>query len=254
MGKKLIFIKLGGSVISDKTKVNQPRLDKIDRLAEQLKELEKNFSLIIFTGAGGFGHPVARKYKDNLEKGLKEIKNACKKINKVVVSSLNKVGLKAKTVEPDKVARYENGKMTLFSDDSILKLIKQNIIPVFHADLVDDKKLGISILSMDKFLVDLAIYLKKNNDFGQAGMTIEKAIFVGSTPVTTLGVGDRPVGIVRRITKKSFFEKKNIFYQGREVDVSGGMKYKVEQCLRLADIGINCYITDYLFKKGTLIS
>src|SRR3989338_8255212 len=101
MMKKLVLIKLGGSLISDKTKINKARNYEIKRLSKQIKEIQRNFSLIIFTGAGGFGHPLAEKYKDDLEKGLREIKNAVKKLNKIVVSSLNNVGLRVVSVEPD---------------------------------------------------------------------------------------------------------------------------------------------------------
>lgn len=249
MLKKLLFIKLGGSLISDKTKINKPRDSEIKKICSQIKELQRDYLLILFTGAGGFGHPVAKKYENNLEEGEMEIREACKRLSRIVVDAIiNYGGLKAVSISPSDVATYKNGKMAKLLYGYIAKLLEEDIIPVFHADLVDDEKSGISILSMDKFLVDMAIYLKEK------GVKIDRAVFIGSTPVTTPEVGDRPVRIVQKITKKSFFENQKIFYQGKGVDVSGGMKYKVEQCLRLADEKIESNITDDLLKKGTSIS
>lgn len=250
--KKIIFIKFGGSFLTDKTKVNKVRFIKIKRLSKKIKNLQKKYSLVIFTGAGSFGHPIAQKYKNNLKDGAVKIRNACKKLNKIVVNSLiNEGQLKAVSLTPSKISEYKNNKLIKLSYSYIVELLEKNIIPVFHADLVNDKKLGISILSMDKFLVDCAVFFNNKKK-----VKIKKAIFIGTMPViATPDVSDRHKRIVvNKITKKNFSQLKKIFYKGKEVDVSGGMKYKVEQALRLADIGIKSYITDNLFRKGTLIS
>ncbi len=252
MNKKLVFIKLGGGLISDKTKVNRPRLADIEMLAKEIKaifEKNKDLALLIFTGAGGFGHPVAQKYKNNLQKGLGEIKKAVKTINKIVVSLLVKTGVKAISVEPDRIAEYKNGVLLKLSDDYIVSLLDNKIIPVFHADLVRDKVKGVSVLSMDKFLVDSAIF------FNNKGFKIEKVIFAGTTP----GVVDRFGRTIPKITKNDLSKIQEIFYKGKGIDVSGGMRYKVEQSLRLADEGIESLVidgrtTNIFNKTGTVIS
>lgn len=246
MNKNLILIKLGGSLISDKNKVNVAKISEIKKITKQIKELlakNKDISLLIFTGAGGFGHPVAEKYKNDLEKGLPEIKKAVKELNQFVVNFFNENGLKAISIEPDKVTSYKDGYMVKLLYGYIVELLKKNIIPVFHADLVKDRSLGVSILSMDKFLVDTAIYFKNK------GYKIEKAIFLGTMP----GVISKDGKTIPIITKESTINLSKAFYKGKGIDVTGGMKYKVEQCLRLTDEGIESYITNDIFKKGTLI-
>lgn len=244
--KKLILIKLGGSLITNKTKTNVARLNVIANLAKQIKEIvenNKNLSLIIATGAGGFGHSVAKIYEHNLEEGLPFIKEAVKKINQIVVASLISAGVSAFSIEPSGIAKYKDGKMVKLFHNSIVSLLNKKIIPVFHADLVDDQKLGISILSMDKFLVDLAIFFKNKN------YEIKKVIFAG----TTAGVVSRVGTTIKKITKNNFSKIREVFYKGKGVDVTGGMKYKVEQCLRLTEEEIDSYITNDLSKKGTQI-
>lgn len=216
--KKIILIKLGGSLISDKTKVNVAKLKEINHLSEQIRKIidkNKNLSFILATGAGGFGHPLAEKYKDNLEKGWSHIRAAVKKLNQIVVSSLVHYHVPAVSVKPFLISQPKI--------DKIINLFKAGKIPVFHADLVKDKKGKILVLSMDKFLVDLAIFFK-NRDY-----QIDKVIFAGITS----GVIDREGETIKKITKKYFPQIESVFYKGKGIDMTGGMKQKIKECLRL---------------------
>ena len=68
MSKKLIIVKLGGSLITDKTKPFTARMEIIADLAQQIKEAldeDKNLSLIIGNGGGSFPHYPAVKYQMN---------------------------------------------------------------------------------------------------------------------------------------------------------------------------------------------
>ncbi len=237
--KKIILVKFGGSLITDKTRVNKARLDIIKYLSRQVKEILENdndLSLIIATGAGGFGHPVAKKYEYDLKKGLPLIKKAVKKINRIIVSSLTESEIKAVSVEPSKTAEYKNRRMIALFDDHIVSLLNRNIIPVFHADLINDQKLGILILSMDKFLVDIAIKFKHK------GFNIDKVIFCGITD----GVTDSQGKTVDILNEKKFSQFEASFYSNKEVDTSGGMRGKVKEGLRLTKMGIPCYIINGL--------
>lgn len=233
--KKIILIKFGGSLISDKTKINKAKNKIIKDLVLQIKEIlnnDKDIFLIIATGAGGFGHPVAKKYEHNFKEGLPSIKKAVKKINQIVISSLLNTGLEAVSVEPSEIAEYRDMKMTALLHGYIVSLLNKNIIPVFHADLIKDKKLGISILSMDRFLVDLAINLKNR------GYNIEKVIFCG----TTNGVLDNLGKTIKKISKTNITRFNSSFYDNKAIDTSGGMRGKVGECLRLINKKIPCMI------------
>lgn len=224
--KKIILIKFGGSLITNKTQINKARLDVIENLAKQIKEIlndNNNLSLIIATGAGGFGHPVAKKYERNLKKGLPFVKKAVKKINQILVSSLNKEGVKAESVEPSKISEYSDGKLISLFHGSIVSLLNKNIIPVFHADLIEDQTKGVLILSMDRFLVDVAIELKKK------GFEVNKVIFCGITN----GVLDNKGKTIDKITNMNISKFSSLFYDNKTVDTTGGMRKKVEECLRL---------------------
>ena len=220
--KKIILIKFGGSLISDKSKMNVARLDKIDRLSKRVKNTlgkDKSLSLILATGAGGFGHPLAKRYKNNLGKGWLPIRKAVRKLNKIVVASLVNLGLRAESIEPFSIDNLNIKK--------IAQMLERKKIPVFHADLIKAKN-KISIISMDKFLVDLAIDLKGR------GYPIEKIIFYGATS----GDLNRQGKVIKKIGKKDFPKMEKVFFQKRHIDVSGGMKGKVKESLRAAEKGI----------------
>src|SRR5574339_458739 len=64
--KELVFLKLGGSLITDKTQPYTPLLDVMDDLALQIKtalQTHPNLHLVLGHGAGSFGHVPASEYK-----------------------------------------------------------------------------------------------------------------------------------------------------------------------------------------------
>ncbi len=61
----LIFLKLGGSLITDKSKARAPRLDVIRRLAAEVRQAraeQPNLALVLGHGSGSFGHLEAKRY------------------------------------------------------------------------------------------------------------------------------------------------------------------------------------------------
>ena len=67
---------------------------------------------------------------------------------------------------------------------------------------------------------------------------VEKVIFCG----TTNGVLDSQGKTIKEINKININQYKNIFYDNKTIDTSGGMKGKVRECLRLIENKISCSI------------
>lgn len=225
--KKIILIKFGGSLISDRNKVNVARAEVIGRLSEQVKRIveeKKDLSLILATGAGGFGHPLAEKYKDNLRKGWPQIRASVRKLNKIVTSSLRNLHVPAKSVSPFFISQPKT--------KALIELLKEGKVPVFHADLLKGGRGKILILSMDKFLVDVALELKRK------GFVVDKVIFCGITD----GVLNSRGATIKTFREKSALRLGGHFFQTGIIDVSGGMKQKVKECLRLVDKKITALI------------
>src|SRR5215207_11554757 len=63
--KELIFLKLGGSLITDRTQPYTPRLDIIEDVALQISAALQDYPdlrLVIGHGSGSFGHVAASEY------------------------------------------------------------------------------------------------------------------------------------------------------------------------------------------------
>lgn len=167
--KNLIVIKIGGSVITDKTK-SEPTLRKsvIKDLAKQIAKLYKqNYSIVLVHGAGSFGHPIVKRF--NLHLGMKtdEQKQAfaqtllnMKQLNGIVIESLQKQLVPAVGLHPHNFITQQSGKITKFNTNQIKNLIKQKIVPVLHGDGVIDLDQGCSIISGDTIVPYIAKKLK----------------------------------------------------------------------------------------------
>jgi isopentenyl phosphate kinase len=63
---ELVFVKLGGSLITDKHKEATARMDVIGRLAVEIQralQARPDLSLVLGHGSGSFGHVVAERYQ-----------------------------------------------------------------------------------------------------------------------------------------------------------------------------------------------
>src|SRR5574341_801580 len=106
----LYFLKLGGSLITDKTKPRALRMDVLDRLsAEVAAACSQNpaLHLVVGNGAGSFGHIPARRYgtrqgvhtpKDWA--GFAEVWHEAAALNRLVTDALHAAGLPAVAFPP----------------------------------------------------------------------------------------------------------------------------------------------------------
>ena len=166
MKKKLVIVKLGGSVITDKTaKKGLFRKDVVERLAREIKTAKDRgkFSLILVHGAGSFAHPIARKYRLNegyidtlSSEGFARTKIGVMELNLLVWQELAKVNLPACIVESSAVIRAKSGRIEELDTKFIEMLLAQDIIPLLSGDVVIDEKMGFSIISGDQIVAFLA--------------------------------------------------------------------------------------------------
>jgi len=234
--KKLVLIKLGGSVITDKNTPYRVRGDIIKRLAIELKEVEKDFQIVISHGAGSFAHTSASKYggkKGYVNKlGIAKVAKDVIDMNKLVVDALIDQGIPAVSIRPGAIIIAQNGKIRKAFFDSIAEMLKQNLVPVVFGDVIWDKKWKSTIFSGELVLNHIADYLigKKYK--------IERIIQIGETN----GVYDARMKTVDMIDKKNWHKIKKFIKKGNRIDVTGGMIHKIETSLILAEKGIKTII------------
>lgn len=163
---KLIVLKLGGSVITTKEKAMTPNLENINRLAREIADAEVEH-LIIVHGGGSFGHPLAKQYKikegyeePSQTEGFSRTHQAMLKLNKLVVDALICHNIAAFSVSPSSCIVTKAGRIRIFYDSILTKLLDTGFVPVLFGDAVLDSSIGFTILSGDQLVAVLAIRFK----------------------------------------------------------------------------------------------
>lgn len=240
--KNLILIKLGGSVITDKSKPFTAKVSVIKRLAKEIKEAKskvKNTDFIIGHGSGSFGHTPASKYqtqKGLIDKqslaglaGKESIKGFCLTadaaidIDRIVVKQFISVGLKAVPFSPMSFIYSKEDKLKNVFLDQISESLKLGFMPVVYGDVIFDESKGFTIYSGEKILDIIARKLLKK-------YRKVKIIQCGDTD----GVYGSNGQTIPKINPKNFKEAKKWITGSKSTDVTGGMIHKVEESLKLA--------------------
>lgn len=243
--KELVFLKLGGSLITDKTKPYTPLLDVIDDLALQIAtslQTQPKLRLVIGHGAGSFGHVAASEYKTrdgfprpsplahrerdtteaNYWKGFAEVWYQASMLNHYVMDSLHKAGIRTIALPPSASVVASDGKVSMWETTSIRMALAAGIVPVVFGDVVFDEVRGGTILSTE----NLFAYLVKALDPERVLLAgLEDAVWE-DFPARTHKID--------RITPKSFEDIKHGVGKSDAADVTGGMEAKVKEMLDLA--------------------
>ncbi len=245
----LIVIKFGGSLITEKTsEVPKAKLETIEQIADTLKENVN--SIIIVHGAGSYGHPIAKRY--NLLKGLDndpkqkeaidETRKQVHELNQLLCSKLENVGVQTKTIIPSETMKTKGpDKIKKFPVNEFDSALKANKIPVTYGDVTDDLSQGVTILSGDVILMELArIYNPK------------LTIFVMDYPGVMEGEPKNLEAKVIPLVNSDIREYVRKYYRkGDGNDVTGGLVGKLDCAAEIAKHS-ECWITNLENLDGCL--
>jgi len=238
--KDLILLKLGGSLITDKSKPYTAKEDVIRRLAKEIKDsLSPKYNLLISHGSGSFGHTLASQYDtangiksaDQIN-GLCQVQQVAIEINRIVNRIFLEEGLNVLSFIPSSFTSANNKTLDSIFIDPILTAAKLGIIPLVFGDIILDKKTGCCIYSGETTLDNLIPPLLNN------GFSISKVIQVGATD----GVYDQNGVTIPKISPLNFNSIKSVLAGSSATDVTGGMLHKVEESFKMAESGIDVFI------------
>ena len=164
-----VIIKLGGGLITDKTRYKTVLRDRIDAVSEVISMIiQMGHSVIVIHGAGSFGHIEAKKWdiNDGLKTEIAEqqisaidaIRRDMDELNSIVIQSLNDAGVRCESLPP---RDWVNGVGARFSGDvSVFHRGPDSAVPVSFGDVVDvDGANQFGILSGDHLMVRIATEL-----------------------------------------------------------------------------------------------
>lgn len=235
---ELVFLKLGGSLITDKTRPYTPRLDLLANLAAQIAAAQSvaSLRLVLGHGSGSFGHTAAKMYKtreglppsdpgmrvEDYWRGFAEVWYQASTLNRHVMDALHAAGVSALTFSPAASVTAGNGRVADWDLAGVRTALENGILPVVHGDVIFDHARGGTILSTEDLFEYLAQELRPQRIL-LAGL--EAGVWA-DFPVRT--------DLVARITPATFEGVRARLGGSHGADVTGGMDSKVRQMLNLA--------------------
>lgn len=226
MRNELALIKLGGSVVTFKEKPLTANFEAINNIIRVIATIK--IPLIVVHGGGSFGHYWSVKYDMHTKPddydpyGISIVHESMICLNQIIVNSMIKERLNAYAVMPSNFTFSH--RPIIRKIDELQDIAENGIIPVTFGDIVHIDRRKYSILSGDVIMRILSQALHPS-----------KVIFA-------LNVD----GIYKNIkTKETIKEIKNsnsnrsIDLSRVEADVTGGMRRKVTEALKIARSGVD---------------
>ena len=241
---ELVFLKLGGSLITDKTQTYTPQLEMIEDVALQIAtalQTHPHLRLVIGHGAGSFGHVPASEYRtrdglprsspfthregdeteDSYWRGFAEVWYQASTLNRFVMKALHKAQVSTISLPPSSSVIASDGKVLVWETTPIRMALSSRIVPVIFGDVVFDEVRGGTILSTE----DLFMHLTR-------ALSPERILLAGLEAAVWEDFPARTRRI-ERITPSSFAEISEGVGKSTGADVTGGMESKVSQMLEL---------------------
>jgi isopentenyl phosphate kinase len=230
----LVFVKLGGSVITDKTRPETARPFVIERLAAEIAAAlaaRPDLRLLLGHGSGSFGHMIAGHYGTRQGvrdpggwRGFAKVAAVAARLNRLVTDSLLAAGVPVWSLQPSASARCRRGELVSLASAPVDVALSRGLVPLVYGDVALDDVLGGTIISTEEIFAYLARQLRPT-----------RLILVGV--VDGVFEADPLVQpsarLIARITPGNWEEVRAALGASHATDVTGGMAAKVEALLAL---------------------
>lgn len=247
--QKVVLLKLGGSLLTDKEREATAHGQVIERLAGEIaraRSARPDLGLVLGHGSGSFGHAAAKRHgltggrsktppvRGDLRAGIVETRTQATRLHHLVTDALAAAGAHPYSISPSSCLTTDDGAVATFAVAPLDAALAAGLLPVVYGDVVMDRSRGAAIASTETVLGVVAA------DLEAAGWTVEQALWAG----TTAGVWDadgEPIAIVRPADSAA---ARAAAGGARGTDVTGGMEHRLGSALELARRGVPSLIFD----------
>ena len=231
---ELVFLKLGGSLLTDKRRRGSFRAGVARRLGREIRralERRPELRLLLGHGAGAFGHFPAKKFRtrEGLPggggwEGFAATRRAVVELNRRVLEAFAESGFHPTLVSPVAGVIAERGRVRRWDLSVIRLLLESGQIPMIHGDCVLDRDLGFTILSTEELFQRLASELKPR-----------RILLACDVPGVYLGDPRRRPAprVARKVNSANMPAVLRALGASAACDVTGGMAAKLEQLGRM---------------------
>ncbi len=232
--RELVFVKLGGSVITDKTRPETARPEVIARLAGEMARALKtrpDLRLVLGHGSGSFGHVVAQRFgtrqgvrTDAEWRGFVEVAAVAARLVRIVTDIILSAGVPVWSLQPSASARCQGGELVWLETAPVDQALRMGLVPLLHGDVGLDTAQGGTIISTEQIFAYLARRLHPS-----------RLVLVGAVD----GVFERDplrdpsARPVPEISTENWVTVRTALSGSHAVDVTGGMLAKVEEMVKL---------------------
>jgi isopentenyl phosphate kinase len=242
-GGNLIFVKLGGSLITEKSAPSTINYTAIRRIVKELKdaiERDRALSLLIGHGGGSFPHPIAKAFQtsegfiqDTSVRGFALCQNAASTLNRILVDVMVDYAIDAVSIQPSACCIAKDGAIADFFIVPIKVCLENRIIPVVFGDCVLDTVRGCTVVSTEQIFAHLSHSLRPSRVlvFGLVGGVY-----------TSDPQRDENARFIPEIGVEKFTDVESYLGNSYSVDVTGGMVTKVKELIKIAKRGIECEV------------
>jgi isopentenyl phosphate kinase len=234
---ELVFLKLGGSLITEKGSPQTARIEVIHRLAREIREaLDEvpGLRLVVGHGSGSYGHPTASKYgiQEGLGdgddwRGYAETAVVASRLNRVVVDVLSDEGIPVLPLQPSASALCREGNLVQLETAPLEEALRQGLVPVVYGDVSFDEVRGSAIISTEQIFAYLGSRLEPTRVI-LAGLV--EGVFTAD-PLRNTGTR-----LVKTISVSRLDEVERLLAGSPDTDVTGGMLSKVQIMARLIEV------------------
>jgi len=224
-----IFLKLGGSLITDKTKVEHAHPAVIRRLAREIKaarEARPDLQIVLGHGSGSFGHVAAKKHgtREGVRdqsgwQGYAEVAAAAARLNQIVTDVFVAEGVPVVSLPPSVSARCADGRLSYLDTFVLREVLEHGLVPLVQGDVALDTVRGATIVSTE----DIFIYLVREFQ--------PTHILLAGEVAGVYEHNDATGAIIPLITPSNVAQYAAALGGSHGTDVTGGMIGKVQQML-----------------------
>ena len=232
--ENFVYIKLGGSLITDKRAVETPRWPVIKRLAQEIaaaRRADPGLRLLIGHGSGSFGHVVGSRYGTRQGVitseewyGFAATADAAARLNRIVAAALLAEGVPAWSIQPSVDLRCQDGRIVAGPLAAVQEALAHNLVPLIYGDVALDSVRGGTIAGTEEIFDWLADHLPPHR------MILAGEVDGVYTSDPQRDPAAQPIPVITPETLSAMVQG-----LGASIgtDVTGGMLAKVQQAVQM---------------------
>lgn len=239
----LVFVKLGGSLITDKQRSGTVRVQDLQRCACELAAgaRGRRFRLVVGHGSGSFGHPAAQRAGllpdargQARRAGVARTHLEARRLHARVLEALDDAGLCPFSLAASSFLITDDRRPVQLAIEPMERVLELGLVPLLFGDVVMDRVRGAAVASTETLFLAMIRRLRRH------GHRVKRVVWAGETD-GVFGVDGQP----RRALRPAAAARLARDLVGASgPDVTGGIRHRLEVAAALARLGVGSLLVD----------